>query len=124
MVDISNAQHEPNLPDGESYAHLVSRFNELALQDERIAKIKLELQVGDELRTSVTLKTLLQLLQSDAEAAMLEFVVTNPADINKIIDLQSRVYAEVYIHKMLRRIRESGREAEAAIQAEEQGAVR
>lgn len=64
----------------------------LSVHDPRIGAADLAFEIEAQLREGGALKAVLTDLREDADRAMQDFAVANPADINAIIALQARVF--------------------------------
>lgn len=84
-------------------------------RDKRLQALTLSIDAQHELQESRPLRVVLEHLKIDAEQAMREFAEANPADTQKIMGLQARVYRATKFVDILERIRQSGQLAQESL---------
>lgn len=89
-------------------------------RDRRFAEVAEMIDVETALRASRGLHTVMEFLRSDADKAMTEFAVVNPADTAAVIGLQSRVARFTYALDTFNFILQRGQLAEQSLRAEDE----
>jgi hypothetical protein len=88
-------------------------------RDARFRAIDLSVTVAAELRDSVALRAVLEACRGDADKAMREFAICNPADHMLVAGLQARVFRLYALERTFNFIEDTGKAAEAAIAGED-----
>lgn len=96
-------------------------IEKLKSRDKRWAEVETAIKVEDELRTSIILKSVLEVINQEAVEALEKIVHCDPSDTKLIISLQASVKRARIIGNTIEAIRRNGAFAQQALQDE--GAV-
>lgn len=90
------------------------------VRDRRFADIEAMIDIETALRSERGLRSVVEFLRADADKAMAEFAVVNPADTAAVIGLQARVARFTYTLDTFNFILQRGQVAEQSLRAEDE----
>lgn len=96
-------------------SEMIERFK---AQDDRLKVIDLAINIENELRDNIVLKLIFDAADSEAREALEALAMVDPADQQKILALQAKVYRAKFINKTLSHVLFQAKVAENSLKDE------